>query len=208
MKAPVARIVVLRLAGRAHVEGGHGGFGAIVRDIADDGVARTAVSAVGERVAEAAVGGIGEIAVAIVASSHVGRNQRKLAGFGDAGADGEGGFAHGGQFGDLHFLNPGERRRILLEGCDESVHGGWVAFHFRHQAGGRVQDVARQSEFLREVVDEGAEANSLNNAAETNANAAPFRAATVRERWPGNHSRTSDGRSRSKNSARRKRSFR
>ena len=72
MKAPVARIVVLRLAGRAHVEGGHGGVGAIVGDIANDGVARAAVGAIGERVAEAAVGGRGEIAEAIVAGGHVG----------------------------------------------------------------------------------------------------------------------------------------
>ena len=65
----------------------------------------------------------------------------------------------------------GERRWIFPQGFDECVHRGRIAFHFGHQAGRRVQDVARQVEFERQVVDERPEPDSLNDAAQANANA-------------------------------------
>ena len=57
VEAAVGGVGVLRRAGRAHGEAGHGGGGAVVGDVLDDGVARAAVGAVGEGIAEAAVGG-------------------------------------------------------------------------------------------------------------------------------------------------------
>ena len=62
-------------------------LGPVVGDVADDGVARPAVGAVGEGVAEAPVGRIGEIAQAIGAGGDVRRDQRELAGLGLARAN-------------------------------------------------------------------------------------------------------------------------
>ena len=67
VEAPVARIVVLGAARRAHREGAHGGGRAVVRDVEDDRVPRTAVGAVRERVAVAAVGGVVDLGQAVVA---------------------------------------------------------------------------------------------------------------------------------------------
>ena len=79
MKTAVARIVILRLARGAHAKAGHRGVRPVVRNVADDGVARPAVGAVGEGIAIAPVGRIGEIAEAVGAGGHVRRNQHELA---------------------------------------------------------------------------------------------------------------------------------
>src|ERR1035437_9041061 len=50
MEAAVGGVVVLGAALRAHGEGRHGGVRPVVRDVADDGVPRAAVGAVGEGV--------------------------------------------------------------------------------------------------------------------------------------------------------------
>ena len=61
MKAPVCRIAILRLAGFAQGERGHGGGGAVIRNRTDDAETRTAMGAVGEGIAEAPVGGAGDL---------------------------------------------------------------------------------------------------------------------------------------------------
>src|SRR6185369_10325740 len=55
MKSTVAHVVVLALAGRTHRERSHRRPGPVVRSRADDGESRSAVGAVGERVAVAAI---------------------------------------------------------------------------------------------------------------------------------------------------------
>ena len=79
MKAAVFRILILRLAGAAHGEGGHGGGRAIVGYVADDGVARTAVGAIGEGISVAPVRRVPKIAPAGVAGAGVRGNQREFA---------------------------------------------------------------------------------------------------------------------------------
>ena len=60
MKAPVQRIIVLRLTCRAHGEDAHGGLVAVIGDILDYSEARATVGAVDERIAVAPVSGIKE----------------------------------------------------------------------------------------------------------------------------------------------------
>ena len=78
MKAPVAGIFIFRLAISAHHEGRHGGGRAVIGYVADDGVARAAMGAIGEGISVAPVRGIAKITPASVASAGVGRDQSKF----------------------------------------------------------------------------------------------------------------------------------
>ena len=77
VEAAVARVVVLRAARRAHREARHRRQRAVVGHAADDREARPAVRAVHERVAEAPVGGVEELAQAVRARGHVGADERR-----------------------------------------------------------------------------------------------------------------------------------
>ena len=71
VKPPVQRVFVLPPAVGAHPEGGHGRLLAVVRDVADDRVARAAVRAVGEGVEEPAVLRIEDVVEAVVTRGQV-----------------------------------------------------------------------------------------------------------------------------------------
>src|SRR5688500_14495841 len=74
MKTAVGGRVVFSLAGRAEREPLHGGVRAVIGNIANDRVARSAVRTVGERVTEAAVCRIECLAKTVRAGGEVGRN--------------------------------------------------------------------------------------------------------------------------------------
>jgi hypothetical protein len=76
VKAAIARVVVLSLAVRAHRKDAHRGVRPVVRHVGDNGKARAAVRAIGERVPIAAVGGIQKLAQAVRARGGVRRNER------------------------------------------------------------------------------------------------------------------------------------
>ena len=78
MEAPVRGIVILAVTGIAHRESGHGRPGPVVRDVEHDGEAGPAVRAVHERVAEASIPSIPELAEAVVAGGDVGRDEGSL----------------------------------------------------------------------------------------------------------------------------------
>ena len=92
---------------------GHGGTGTVVRQALNHAVARTAVRTVDEWVAVAAVGGVEELAQAVVAGRDVGGNERTATGRG-AGRNRERRVAdHLEAFrGDA--VDPGERRRLVV----------------------------------------------------------------------------------------------
>ena len=79
MKAAVQRVFVLPLAIRAHLENGHGGQRAVIGNILDDGEARAAVGAVGERIVVAAVAVCKDIVEAGLAGGYIGRDELVLA---------------------------------------------------------------------------------------------------------------------------------
>ena len=75
VEAAVGGILVFGAAGGAHRETPHRGAGAVVGQVLDDAVARAAVRAVDERIAVAAVGGIEQLAQAVVAGGEVGQHR-------------------------------------------------------------------------------------------------------------------------------------
>src|ERR1017187_7971764 len=69
---------VFAFAGWALAKLGHGGVGPVVRNLLDDGVARSAVGAIGEGVPIAAVGGVAQGGQAVRAGGDVRRNEHEL----------------------------------------------------------------------------------------------------------------------------------
>ena len=121
MEAAVSWVCVLRCAGSAHGKARHGGGGAIVGDVLNDGVARAAVGAVGERVAVAPVVGVAEVAPAGVAGACVGRNQREGAGLLVALKNGKACAAASCDVGDCNGSDRGKLRRF----CAQRSRGTW-----------------------------------------------------------------------------------
>ena len=80
VETPVERVVIFRLAGRAHLERRHRRVGPVVGDVLNDGEARPAVRAVSEGVAIAPVGRIENLRQAVVARRHIRRYRLVRAG--------------------------------------------------------------------------------------------------------------------------------
>ena len=111
----VRRIVVLRLAFRAHGERRHGGQRPVVGHAGDDGEPGPAVGAVDERVAEPPVRRVRQLGQAVVTGRAVGRDQRAAAAGVVAGDDREPGRPGGGHRRRRHPVHPGQRRRLRLQ---------------------------------------------------------------------------------------------
>jgi len=124
------------------------------------------MGAVGEGIAEAAVVGVAEVAPAGVAGAGVGGDEGEGASFGLALEDLEGGGVAGFYIGDGEVGDLRELRGRGAEGIEEFVDGGCGAFDLDGDAGGGVEDVAGEGEGVGERVDEGAKADSLNDAAD------------------------------------------
>jgi len=78
METPVEGVLILGLAIRAHNEAAHGGVGPVVGQRLDDGETWTAVGAVGERIAIAAVARVEDFGQAVGAGGDVGQHQDRL----------------------------------------------------------------------------------------------------------------------------------
>ena len=165
MKSPIARIVIFRLASRAHAESRHGGIRPVVRNVADDSVARAAIRTVGERIAIAPVGRIGEIVVAVGAGSHVRRYQDEFARLRPAFANCEIQIPQRIDLRYQHLFNARQRRRFGAHALDETIQRIARAFHLRHHSGRRVQDVAREAQPSRQIMHKWPEAHALHHAA-------------------------------------------
>ncbi len=165
MKAAIGGIGVFPPAGIAHGECSHGGVGPVVRNIANDGVTRPAVGAVGERIAVAAVGGIGEVAEAIRASGYVGRDQDEFTIAGEALADNEGAAANRRDFGYGDFDDPRQGGGLGGESGGEFVERGGGAFDFGDHSGGSVQHVSGESKTVGELVHKWTKSHALHHAA-------------------------------------------
>jgi len=174
VEAAIRRIIVLRLASGAHAEGGHRRLGPIVGDIADDGEARAAVRAVDEGIAVASVARVKKLSQAIVADGDVGRDGLELAGPGLGVADDEGIGrqaldAVGSKVLDRDVLDAGHGRRLRAQALDKLVQRRARPHCLDLDARGTVQHPAGKPQAGSEVVDEGAESHSLDDARDTNA---------------------------------------
>ena len=162
VKAPVERVVVLGLAGRAHPERGHGGQGAVIRNIGDDGKPGSAVGTVDERIAVTPVGRIEELPPAVVADGDV-RGDEDVPLLGPAFPDLEPVRPGGRDRPGLHILDPRDRRRLRDETGREPLHRVRSPFHFDDDARGGVADPSAEAQSDGEAVDEGPEAHALDD---------------------------------------------
>ena len=167
METPACWIVILGLAGGAHPECGHGGPVPVIRNVADDGVTRATVGAIGEGVAKPGVFRVGEITAAIVAGCEVWRNQNESVVFLSTLQDGEAGHANRLQLSDGDLLDVREWRRLAGQTLQEAIDGVAVAFHFHLHAFGSVLHPAVELKLLRQAIHERAKANALNNAGDS-----------------------------------------
>ncbi|CAN5655019.1 hypothetical protein BH20ACT2_BH20ACT2_15910 [soil metagenome] len=161
VEAAVAGVVVLLLAPIAHHEAGHGGGGPVVGDGGDDGVPGTAVGAVGERVAEAAVRRVVDLCQARRAGGRVDAHRH------GGGAGVVGGHdakalprRRGDRRGD-HRRHPGEWRRIGAQRLVERGHGLGRALDLDQHTGGVVAHEAVESQCHRPPVHERPETHPL-----------------------------------------------
>ncbi len=164
MKTAIVGIIVFGLTRGAHAEGSHGGARSVVRDIANDSEARTAVGAVDEGIAEAAVARIEHLAETVVADGDIGRDERFGRSIETAGEDAEGSFG----------LRLGVARKKRSDFCQRRSFGGetfeeaiklvGLALNLNGYAGWRVGDEADEIALLCEAIDERTEAYTLHDA--------------------------------------------
>ena len=123
MEAPVERVVVLGLAGRAHGKDLHGCFFAVIGDILHDGEARAAVGAVDEGIAVAAVGGIKQFAQTVITGSSIRRDKRlALCSLLTVG-DNEGVLVTWGDRFSCNRVDAGQGRRLLGQCALKAIEG-------------------------------------------------------------------------------------
>jgi len=99
--------VIFGVAGRTHLKCCHSGVRPVVRDVANDGEARSAVGAVNKRIAIATISGIEDLVEAGRAGRNVRRDRRAFARYGITYVNGEAG-------------NPEERRSLSFYRFDVS----------------------------------------------------------------------------------------
>ena len=136
MKAPVLGVLILRLARGAHREARHGGRGAVIRDVADDGVAWAAMGAIGEGIAVAAIRRVAKITPAGIARACVGRDQRKFASLVVAAKNGKARAPLYLGFGDRDLGDFRELRRFVFQCLEKFFNLRAAAFDFNRYARG------------------------------------------------------------------------
>ena len=165
VEAAVGGILVFVSTGLAHREAAHRGRGAVVRDVEDDRVPRAAVRAVDERIPEPPVGGVQELAEAVGADGHVGRDQgHALAAAGRENAKAPGPLGRNGYGLDGRDLR--ERRRMVPQVAEEIVDLLGRTFHLDEDALGVVEDPPGQAALGGQAVDGRAEPDALDDAAD------------------------------------------
>ena len=165
VKTPVGRIVEFKLTRIAHRKRVHRRPLSVIRCLADDRIARTAVRAIGEGIAIPPVFRIADFTAAVVAGRNVRRNKgyrrRRRLTFNDEKVLLTA-FSNRHKF---QRIDLGRRRFLPLQGSDEFIQLGFAAFDFNMNAIGRIVHPAGQSASRRQSVDKRAEADALDDAA-------------------------------------------
>ena len=167
MEAPVGGIAIFCGAARAEVEGRHRRIAAIVGKRPDQRIARTALRAIDEGIAEAAILRIGEFGRAVRAQELVGRNVHGRRLIGAAFENGETFERRGGHRPRVLHDRPGERRRLAVQRPFETVESIGRALGENLDLARKIAHPAGKIMPLREPKDEGPEADALDTAAET-----------------------------------------
>ena len=163
VEATVGRVVVLRLARRAHREPGHRRQRPVVGDAAHDREPRAAVRAVDERVPEAPVARIAQLREAVRARRGVRRHQRRRRPAGGPG-DREARVPARVDVDRPHRLDDRERRRLVAQRGQEPVHRVCAALRLDLDAASVVADEPGEPACGGDPVHERAEPDALHDA--------------------------------------------
>ena len=169
MEAPVQRVVVLPLAGRAHGELRHGGLWPVIRNAARNGEARPAVGAVQERISIAAVVGVQQFPLAIRAGGRIRGNSRADPAHNLTGNDMESctaGLCPGkGQFAHHNRVDARQRRRLAAQTHEKRGHSRWWPLNLDGHTIGIVSNQPRQALFDCQPIDKRTKPHPLHDAA-------------------------------------------
>ena len=170
--------LVLRAAGRAHLEAGHRRVRPVVGDVAHDREARPAVGAVDERVAEAPVARVEQLGQAVGAGRAVGRDRgpRLAARAGSRGSRSRARPAPRRCSADDP-LDRGQRRRLERQPGEEALDGLGRRLDLDHHAARVVEHVAGHAQLAGQPVDVGPEADALDRPLDAGADPAHARPA-------------------------------
>ena len=164
MEAPVHGVLVLGPAVGTEGKTGHGGVGPVVGQGVDQGVAGSALGAVGEGVAVPAVARGLHLGQAIRADEVVGRQVDVRLAAGAAFKDAEAGHAFRLGWDVADQLRPGQGWGLGDQIPGEGVETGLVAFGMDLHPAGDVLHPAVQAQTEGKPVDEGPEADPLDMA--------------------------------------------
>src|SRR5581483_1228046 len=173
MKAPVRRVLVFGAAGRAHREAAHRRARAVVGQGFDDRVARAALRAVDERIAETAVRRLVEFAEALLAGGEVGDEAGSAAGVRQTRHDREARVAGRRDVLGYYLLDARIGRRRNAQARLEAGNRGGRALGLQRDAAAGICDPAGEIAGGRLAIDERAEADALDGAANGQADAFP-----------------------------------
>ena len=173
VKATVEWIGILCGAGGAHGETVHRGSRSVIRQRSDDGKAWAAISTVDKGVVIASVGGIEQLAQAIVTGSDIGRDERRVRGLilrrYDAKALLIGGIPTVGcQVHNLDMLYAGCRRRMLRKRGNKSIERIGRSVRLDMHAVARVEHPSANAMRHGPAIHKRPHANALHNARHMN----------------------------------------
>jgi len=166
MEAPVARIVVLRLASRTHLEPSHRGLWPVVGNAARDGEPRPAVGAVQKWIPVAPVGRVKQLAQAVWASRRIRWNPSAHPAQNLAGNDLKARIAGRRQLTRSNGIDSGQRRSLGAQALQKRFHTICRPLNLDRHAIRIVANEPGQALFQRQPVDKRSEPNALHYAAD------------------------------------------
>ena len=165
MEAAVEGIAVFGGAARAEGKAGHAGGGPVIGDGAGDGVARPAIGAIGEGVAEARIARIAHVPQAVGADAHIRADEHAVPAAARALHNLERRAGQGGIRRQIRALQPGEAgqgRQFFRQTPQKTLHGGGLALQLEADPVGGVAHLPGQTLLHGQPVDKGAKAHALN----------------------------------------------
>ncbi len=166
VEPPISGIQILARAVRAHREHAHAGSFAVVREPFDDREPGPAVRAVDERIPEAAISWIEQLAQASLARGDVGRDEPVTALADPALHDREPVEPLGWNWSPPDLLDPSERRRLTRDRRTEPFEYGRLRFCVDPHDAGVVADPSPNPKAVRESPYERPEADALDYASD------------------------------------------
>jgi hypothetical protein len=168
MEASVKGIIIFRLALGAHLEVAHGGLGTIIWHTFNYGEPRATVGAVSKRIAVTAVFTIHQLVKTGLAGSHIRRNELVPTSLSLALPNLEVLVTDGATILSSYVLDVGQWRRLCLEFLLKLLNSLCFAFYLDSDIFRSVVNPSLEIVFDSQSVNEGTEADTLNNAPDTN----------------------------------------